>query len=601
MEKEQAKGQSILDKSIDFIFSKDIRKYLIIILILGVILRFYAVSNITTIADEMIHGVHSIDIIKSGVINHQNESPAWSYLTDIAYKIFGVNAFSSRFLSFFFGSLTILLVYLLGKEIFNEKIGVLASFFLAISSYHLRYALMEMDEALIFFLLLGFYFFIKEFKISKKISYLSVLFFGVSILIKPISLPYIASFVLCIIYYFLTSEERKEIIKKNKKRTLYSILILFAFTLPILAYNYILYKQKGIVDVIFSRFLGINQDIYAGLQGYDKSFVLSEIFTLAPKFIFETFIKLDPILFVFGILGIIYIIFDKNYKSGRGLLLFHLVPLLFLMGTSLLQTHFVPFTALLSITSAVFVFSIIDKFKIKSSVVIPFALIIMLISNLFIILPYISSRSAMFNVRDFAVSDVQQNDIVVADGRIYRGRIAWTFNDKNYIEASLFPQLMEINNNLTSRTIQINLYYVECAADDCGWGTIKDQPEFNQSMEDITSFFKTNSQAMKVFNGGGGIGEDKGPYIVVYKSSVFVHPEIYPILANTHDWFYYPVRWAKNDWYDKYTPDGLFQELFNNVGKFMLWAAVILALLSPLLILRELFAPQKSLKIFLKK
>lgn len=602
MEKEQVKGQSILDKSIDFLFSKDIRKYLILILILGIILRFYAVTNITTVADEMIHSVHAIDIIKSGVINHQNESPAWSYLTDIAYRIFGVNAFSSRFLSFFFGSLSILLVYLLGKELFNEKIGVIASFLLAISSYHLRYALMEMDETLIFFLLLGFYFFIKEFKITKKISYLSIVFLGVSILIKPIALPYIASFVLCVLYYFRASEDRKEVINKNKKRTLHSILILFAFTLPILAYNYILYSQKGIVDVIFSRFLGINQDIYASLQGYDKGFEFTDLFLNGPKFLFDVFLKLDPVLFVLGILGILLII-SKNseYKSGRGLIIFFLIPFIFLLGTSLLPTHFVPFVLLLSLSSAVFLVFISEKLKdkVKPSMLISLVLLLVLITNLFIIVPYISSRSAMFNVRDFAVHDVQQQDIVVADGRIYRGRIAWMFNDKSYIEASLFPKLMEINNNLTTKTVQTTLYYVECAADDCGWGTIKDQPEFNQSMEDMASFFKANSQAMKTFIGGGGIGEDKTPNMIIYKTVINFHPELYTTIYGTHEWFYYPVRWQGKDWYDKYTPDGIFQELFNNIGKAMLWLAVIIGLLSPLVILKELFIPNK--KIWKKK
>lgn len=598
MEKEPSgKKSSLLDKSIDFIFSKDIRKYLILILIIGIILRFYAVNNITTVADEMIHSVHAMDIIKSGVINHQNESPAWSYLTDIAYKLFGVSAFSSRFLSFLFGSLSILLVYLLGKELFNEKVGVIASFLLAVSSFHLRYALMEMDETLIFFLLLGFYFFIKEFKITKKISYLSIIFLGVSILIKPIALPYIASFVLCVLYYFRASEDRKEVIKKNKKRTLYSFLILLAFTLPILAYNFILYKQKGIVDVIFSRFLKISPEIYSGLQGYDKGFVFSELFTLAPKFLLDTFLKLDPLLFILGILGIFVILFNNEYKSGRGLLLFHLVPIIFLLGTSLLPTHFVPFMLLLSLSSAVFLVSASEKLKskIKPAMLISIALIIILITNLFIILPYISSRSAMFNVRDFAVHEVQQQDIVVVDSRIYRGRIAWMFNDKSYIEASLFPKLMEINNNLTSKSVQTTLYFVECAADDCGWGTIKDQPEFNQSMEDMASFFKANSQAMKTFIGGGGIGEDKTPNMIIYKTAIVFHPELYPTVYGTHEWFYYPVRWQGTDWYDKYTPNGIFQELFNNIGKAMLWLAVILALLSPLVILKELFIPNKSL------
>ena len=79
----------IIDKSIDFIFSEDSRKYLLLILILGVILRFIAALNVAPIADEMVHGPHAIGIIGSNAINHQNQAPIWFYLTDLSYKIFG--------------------------------------------------------------------------------------------------------------------------------------------------------------------------------------------------------------------------------------------------------------------------------------------------------------------------------------------------------------------------------------------------------------------------------------------------------------------------------------------------------------------------------
>ena len=61
---------------VNFIFSKDNKKYLLILFILGFILRFVAANNINFNADEMLHGTHAINIISSGVINVQNESPA---------------------------------------------------------------------------------------------------------------------------------------------------------------------------------------------------------------------------------------------------------------------------------------------------------------------------------------------------------------------------------------------------------------------------------------------------------------------------------------------------------------------------------------------
>ena len=57
---------------------------------------------------------------------------------------------------------TILVVYLIAKELFNEKIAIVSAFLLSISAYHISYALIEMDETMIFLTLLAFWFFIKE-------------------------------------------------------------------------------------------------------------------------------------------------------------------------------------------------------------------------------------------------------------------------------------------------------------------------------------------------------------------------------------------------------------------------------------------------------
>ena len=139
------------------------RKWLILIIILGTILRFVIVPNIAPIADEMAHGTHAIGIIGSGAISHQNQSPVWFYLTDLMYKIFGVNSFSARFLSIFLGILLIPLIYLVAKMFFSKKAALIASFFWAISAYVIRYSLMEMDLTMVFFVMLASYYFFKEY------------------------------------------------------------------------------------------------------------------------------------------------------------------------------------------------------------------------------------------------------------------------------------------------------------------------------------------------------------------------------------------------------------------------------------------------------
>ena len=178
-------------------------KYLIGIILLGTVLRFLAVISIEPIADEMVHGSHAIGIIGSNAINHQNQSPIWFYLTDIAYKLLGVTFFSARFLSFFFGILTIPLLYLIVLKLFNsKKTALISSFLLSISFFTLRFTLSEMDISMIFFLLISFYYFILGIEKS-KLSYFAVIFFFIALLTKPIALAFLPSY---LIIFFLKDE-----------------------------------------------------------------------------------------------------------------------------------------------------------------------------------------------------------------------------------------------------------------------------------------------------------------------------------------------------------------------------------------------------------
>ena len=587
-----------LEKIIRYGLSHKKMVALLCILIIGAVLRFLAATHVAPVADEMIHGVHSLGIIKAGVINLQNEAPAWSYLTDIAYTIFGVHAYSGRFLSIFFGTLTILLVYLLGRKFFSERIGLIAAALLALSAFHIRYALMEMDEALIFFVLLAYYCFARDLA-NQRLSLFAAASMGIAILIKPIALPFLLGFFVAFYALPLPLERKKALLRANKSRLWISLGILILSVMPILAFNYILYTQKGITDVIFSRFLGINQEIYASLQGYNAAFSISYLFSSGiPSFFQHLFLPYDPLIFILGVLGVAAVFVRKDYRQqGKPFVLFHLIPLIFLLGTSLLPTHFVSFMPLFSITAAAFIAFVSEKIAHSVSpkkTIIGIILLIALV-NLYILVPYMTSTSAFFKMREFAIDNIQEQDIVVADTRIYRGRIAWMFNDKAYIEASYLPQLLSMNQNLTGDQRSMTLYFIECVPDDCGWGTIGSQPELNQTMESMVSFFKNNPHEEVVINGGGGYDEEVGaPYFKVYKVTVTLSPRLYPLIYDTHEWFYYPVRWAKPDWYDKYIPRGILQISLHALGKLMLWIAVILALLSPVFLIREYIRAEKS-------
>ena len=113
--------KDLLNKVLDFIFLKNNTKYLVILLIIAAILRIIVASSIGGSPDEMVYGVHALGIINSGLLQEMHENPIWMYLTDIGYKFFGMTLLSSRLLSIIFGSLSILVLYFLTKEMFNKK------------------------------------------------------------------------------------------------------------------------------------------------------------------------------------------------------------------------------------------------------------------------------------------------------------------------------------------------------------------------------------------------------------------------------------------------------------------------------------------------
>jgi len=581
--------ENFLNRTIDFIFSNDPRKYLILILILGAILRFIAVENITPIADEMVHGSHAIGIIGSHAISHQNECPVWFYLTDIAYKIFGVNAFSARFLSFFFGLLTIIIIYMIAKRIFNSpKIALISAFILAVSSYYIRYALMEMDEAMMFFVLLSFYLFIKGLD-KQKVSYLTFVFISVAVLIKPIALTFIPGFVLYFIFLLYKEKDKEKrhlFLKDNYKPIILGSLMFLIFMSPVLVYNYLLFKEKGISDIIFARFFGISPEIYSSLSGgAGQKFMFSAAINPGLKWLASAFWGLDPVISILGLIGIFSVfLFSKN-RLARFFVLFHLIPLIFLLSTQLLETHFVIFIVPLAFSLAY----LSDKISPSKKILYIF-LIFILVTSTYILMASLTSQSAIFKGRSFAVDSVKENDIVITDARIYRGTAVFMFYDKHYLESSYFGQLDQTLKNISGTGIPIKTYFIECAVDDCGWGTIYQQPEFNQSTEDFVALFKNNSQKIMTIYAGSEerVTKDlKSPYFNIYATTLYLKPQVYQLIDSTHEWFYYPVMW-KGERYDKYALDTFPKILLHNFAYAILWLAIAIAILSPIFLIHEL-------------
>lgn len=592
---EETKKDKILDKIINFWFSNDLRKGLVLVFILGVALRFIVSSNISSLGDEAIHGPHAIGFLHSGLLSTIVQSPLWFYLTDIFFKILGVTIFSTRFLSFMYGSLSILVVYLISSKIFNRKIGILSSFFLAVSYYTIKYTLAEMDLSALFFLLLAVYLFIVSHE-NGKFPYLAAVCIGIASLIKTLSLYFVPAFLIAFLLF-----DKQKLSKKIKNIFFFGFIILFFFS-PVLVHNYLWYKDKGLVDIYFAQYFGIekSQQAYQGIAGYDAGF--SYFILKIPQQLYimliQTFLFTDPIIFIAGLLGFFlafYLKEDKKYLIF--LLLFELIGLGFLLMSTGLQTHYTTLVPVFCIFAGFALDSLTEKvsqkFKgISKKSLLTIFLIVILLLQLYFLMPHLTSKAGTSKLREYAANSMDKNSVVIADARIYRGRIVWLFHDFHYLESSYFMELLKVNQNLSGQKIPVTLYFAECAIDDCGWGTIGSQPDFNESVENIVQSF-SSIQPEKLIYGGGYFGNEGNPNDIiykVYKTQINLNPSLISIIDSTHDWFYYPVNYTpKEKIFDQYKVRGFFDTVLYLFAWLMIIVSILFSILAVFIPIISLF------------
>lgn len=175
---------------------KSYRLILILILVLAFILRFWqlGINPPSLDWDEASIGYNAFSLLKTGkdeygdflpiAIRSFNDykPPLYTYLTIIPVALFGLTEFSTRFISAFFGSLSIIVGYFLIKELFPNKSYIyylLFTIFFALSPWHLQFSRVAFEANLaVFFFITGILFFLKGAKTNKFIplSFISFAF-----------------------------------------------------------------------------------------------------------------------------------------------------------------------------------------------------------------------------------------------------------------------------------------------------------------------------------------------------------------------------------------------------------------------------------------
>ncbi|MEX2007757.1 MAG: glycosyltransferase family 39 protein [Candidatus Levyibacteriota bacterium] len=208
------------------------------ILLIGGILRFWQLGKVPVSPDwdEVSLGYNAYSLMQTGrdeygkflpivMRSFDDYKPAlYSYLAIPVVAVFGMNVFAVRFVSALFGTLTVIAVYFLLRELFGQKnlkleargftidIPILATFLLAISPWHIQFSRIAFESNVgLSFNVFSMLFFLKGLK-KPWFFILSAVFAGLSIYVYQSEKVFVPLVILTLITIY-----RKEILAKPKK------------------------------------------------------------------------------------------------------------------------------------------------------------------------------------------------------------------------------------------------------------------------------------------------------------------------------------------------------------------------------------------------
>ena len=168
------------------------------------------------VADEQTYSQGAFYMIKNGDyltpwayggISWIGKPPLIIWLMSLAYQVLGVNNFATRLWGSVFGALSLVVVFYLGKTLYNRYVGFLSAIVLGtFTTFYMsaRHAMTDVPCA--FFILTGVYFFIlsEETENPQRYVALSGMLFGLAFMTKQI----VALLIPLIVFFYLAVTKR---------------------------------------------------------------------------------------------------------------------------------------------------------------------------------------------------------------------------------------------------------------------------------------------------------------------------------------------------------------------------------------------------------
>ena len=150
-------------------------------------------------ADEQIYSQWAFNMIKTGdymtpwafgdLLMWIGKPPLFMWLMSLAYQIFGVNDFATRFWSAVFGTLSLVLVFYLGKKLYNLHVGLISALVLGtFATFYVFTRHAMLDVTFILFMLASIYFLLLSEKTENATRYVALggVFFGLAFMTKQV-------------------------------------------------------------------------------------------------------------------------------------------------------------------------------------------------------------------------------------------------------------------------------------------------------------------------------------------------------------------------------------------------------------------------------
>lgn len=309
--------------------NKEIRNKIIyvtlfLILLLTFFLGIYKITSESLWEDEL----YTLEDAKRGVSElisgkvYFLQLPAYPLFMHLWIHVFGISELALRFPSVIFGVLAVIVMFLFGKELYNDVTGLFGAFFLGISQFFVYY----MQEArpyalLVLVVLLSNYLFIKFLK--EKNNNVGLLY-GFSILIGLYTHYFMAFVILFQNLFFIANYKKYKVLIKKWFFIQCIVFILFSvwflrFVLPemISGYSSFGWKRPHLVTVelLFNTLVGNFNIVYVGAI-FTIIVLFSFIFNLfdkkLKKFLFS---EEDLFLLLYLFMPLITVFIVSQFKS----------------------------------------------------------------------------------------------------------------------------------------------------------------------------------------------------------------------------------------------------------------------------------------------